>query len=96
MTKIVRKSPARRSGQNRKLAANVREVLLDLGGQAHRSLVIEQIALRLGHDPKRVPADLKTDLIRSFEEAVRDERRRAAYGFHLPFGEGSHRWAVQA
>jgi len=25
----------------------------------------------------------------------RDERKRAAYGFHLPFGEGSHRWSVR-
>jgi hypothetical protein len=33
-------------------------------------------------------------LICSFEENWRDERRRAAYGFHLPFGEGSHRWGI--
>jgi len=30
----------------------------------------------------------------SFDKTWRDERKRAEFGFHLPFGEGSHRWAV--
>jgi hypothetical protein len=33
-------------------------------------------------------------VIRSFEQAWRDEARRAALGFHLRFGEGSHRWGL--
>jgi hypothetical protein len=26
---------------------------------------------------------------------VRDEAKRADFGFHLPFGPGSHRWGVK-
>jgi hypothetical protein len=76
------------------LAKRVREVLLAFGGEAHRALVIEQVARSLGHDVRQIPEDLQEALIHSFEENWRDERRRAAYGFHLPFGEGSHRWGV--
>lgn len=77
------------------LAKRVREVLLALGGEAHRALVIEQVARQMGHDVRQIPEDLQAALILSFEENWRDERRRATYGFHLPFGEGSHRWAAR-
>jgi len=77
------------------LAKRVREVLLSLGGEAHRGLVIEQVARQLGHDVRQIPDDLHEALVRAFEENWKDERRRAAYGFHLPFGEGSHRWGVR-
>jgi hypothetical protein len=76
------------------LAKRVREALLMLGGEAHRAMVIETVAKKLGHDTRQIPEDLQAALICSFEENWRDERRRAAYGFHLPFGEGSHRWGV--
>lgn len=77
------------------LAKRVREVLLSLGGEAHRVMVIEQVARSLGHDVRQIPDELQAALICCFEEYWRDERRRAAYGFHLPFGEGSHRWGVR-
>jgi hypothetical protein len=80
---------------NQTLAKRVREVLLSLGGEAHRAMVIEQVARSLGHDVRQIPEELQAALICSFEENWRDERRRAAYGFHLPFGEGSHRWSVR-
>lgn len=87
------KKPAHRK---QTLAKHVREVLLAFGGEAHRGIVIEQVARNLGHDVRQIPEDLQTALILSFEENWRDERRRSAYGFHLPFGEGSHRWGVRA
>jgi hypothetical protein len=77
------------------LCKRVREALLSLGGEAHRSMVIEQVAKTLGHDVRQIPEDLQAEVIVSFEETWRDERKRAAYGFHLPFGEGSHRWGVR-
>jgi hypothetical protein len=80
---------------NQTLAKRVREALLSLGGEAHRAMVIESVAKKLGHDTRQIPDDLQTSVILSFEENWRDERRRAAYGFHLPFGEGSHRWSVR-
>ena len=76
------------------LAKRVREALLSLGGEAHRAMVIESVAKKLGHDVRQIPEDLEAALICSFEDNWRDERRRATYGFHLPFGEGSHRWGV--
>lgn len=85
------KKPARAT---QTLAKRVREALLSLGGEAHRAMVIEQVAKKLGHDTRQIPEDLQAALICSFEENWRDERRRATYGFHLPFGEGSHRWGV--
>ena len=77
------------------LCRRVREVLLSLGGEAHRSIVIEQVAKNLGHDVRQIPQELQLEVIVSFEETWRDERKRATYGFHLPFGEGSHRWGVR-
>src|ERR1700749_318968 len=79
---------------NQTLAKRVREALLALGGEAHRAVVIEQIAKHMGHDTRQIPEDLQTALILAFGGKWRDARRRATYGFHLPFGEGSHRWGV--
>jgi hypothetical protein len=78
------------------LARHVREALLAFGGEAHRTLVIEQVARKLGHDVRQIPEDLEKAVIHTFEEAWRDERRRAAMGFFLPFGEGSYRWGARA
>jgi hypothetical protein len=87
------KMPAK--GSKQLLAKRVREVLLAFGGEAHRALVIEQVARAMGHDVRQIPEDLQEALIHTFEANWRDERRRATYGFHLPFGEGSHRWGVR-
>lgn len=85
------KKPAR---GNQTLAKRVRETLLALGGEAHRATVIQSIAKTLGHDTRQIPEEFEAAVICSFEQNWRDERRRATYGFHLPFGEGSHRWGV--
>ena len=77
------------------LCKRVRKALLSLGGEAHRSMVIEQVARDLGHDVRQIPEDLQLAVIVSFEETWRDERKRAMFGFHLPFGEGSHRWGLR-
>ena len=77
------------------LCKRVRKALLALGGEAHRSMVIEQVARDLGHDVRQIPEDLQHAVIVSFEETWRDERKRAMFGFHLPFGEGSHRWGLR-
>jgi hypothetical protein len=79
---------------NKTLAKRVRETLLSLGGEAHRAMVIEQIAKAQGHDTRQIPEDLQSAVIASFEQNWRNERGRATYGFFLPFGEGSHRWGV--
>ncbi|WP_293904765.1 hypothetical protein [Phenylobacterium sp.] len=77
------------------LCRHVRKALLSLGGEAHRTIVIEQVAKTLGHNVHHIPEELQLQVIVSFEKTWADERKRAAYGFHLPFGEGSHRWGVR-
>ncbi|MDP3658596.1 hypothetical protein [Phenylobacterium sp.] len=77
------------------MAKCIRETLLALGGQAHRRTVIEQLAREFGVDVLHIPEDLETAVINCFEDIWRDQEKRAAFGFHLPFGEGSHRWSVK-
>ncbi|HEX5379157.1 MAG TPA: hypothetical protein VFW47_11315 [Phenylobacterium sp.] len=81
--------------QRERLITRIREALLLLGGEAHRRDVIVQLAKEQGMDWRNIPEDLESAVIQSFEETWRDESRRAAYGFHLKFGEGSHRWGVR-
>ena len=78
------------------LVERIRETLLFFGGEAHRRDVIANVAREIGVDVKNIPEDLETAMIVSFEECCRDEVRRATYGFHLRFGEGSHRWGLKA
>lgn len=78
------------------LVQRIRETLLLFGGEAHRNEVIAQVARERGLDVRHIPPDLEREVIRSFEGVCRDETLRAALGFHLKFGEGSHRWAVRA
>ena len=90
---------SRRKGAQRptreNLVERIRETLLHFGGEAHRRDVIVNVAREIGVDVKNIPEDLETQMIISFEEAWRDEARRALYGFHLRFGEGSHRWGLK-
>lgn len=76
------------------LVERIRETLLLFGGEAHRRDVIQNVAREVGVDVKNISEDFEAAVILSFEEAWRDEARRAAYGFHLRFGEGSHRWGL--
>ncbi|UTP38926.1 hypothetical protein M9M90_17125 [Phenylobacterium sp. LH3H17] len=77
------------------LLERIRETLLLFGGEAHRRDVIANVARETGFDVKNIPQDFEAAVILSFEETVRDEVRRAAHGFYLKFGEGSHRWSVK-
>lgn len=76
------------------LVERIRETLLMFGGEAHRRDVILNVARDVGVDVKNISEDFEAAVIMSFEETWRDEARRAAYGFHLRFGEGSHRWGL--
>lgn len=88
-------APCKKLRAKESLCKRVRAALLTLGGEAHRSIVIAQVARNLGHNAHQIPEELQQEVIVSFEAFWRDERKRAAYGFHLPFGEGSHRWSVR-
>jgi hypothetical protein len=86
------RTPARTT---RDLCNRIRDALMMLGGEAHRSTVIEVVARDFGLDVRSIPDELQTAMILAFEQVWRDEEQRAAYGFYLRFGEGSHRWALK-
>jgi len=88
-----RKRPAKPTTEG--LVERIRETLLMFGGEAHRRDVILNVARETGVDVKNIPQDFEAAVILSFEETWRDEARRAAHGFHLKFGEGSHRWGLK-
>jgi hypothetical protein len=87
----TRKSPRREQD----LCRRMREALVMLGGEAHRTTVIEAVAKEFGLDVRHIPDDLQLAMIMAFEGSYRDDAQREAYGFYLKFGEGSHRWAVK-
>lgn len=78
------------------LVAEIVEALLRLGGTAHRDMVAEQVALARGGGGEAPPAALKARLEAAFSIRLRLDRSGpdGAALFALPFGEGSHRWAL--
>jgi hypothetical protein len=99
MDQALKQPTRRRKAQQRPttdhLVERIREALVYFGGEAHRRDVILNVARDIGVDIKNIPEDLEAAMILSFEEAWRDEAQREAYGFHLKFGEGSHRWCLK-
>lgn len=77
-----------------KLAAEIRQQLVDQGGAAHRDVVIGRILQRKGL--KGLAADrARRALLSAFELHVHpDAESGAPHLFDLPFGPGSHRWAL--
>lgn len=75
------------------LAAEIAAVLLELGGAAHRDLVLAHVAKRRGfHKP---PEGLGRDLEETFAaygQGAGDPRAETL--FYLPHGPESHRWAL--
>lgn len=90
----IRRKKAPHATARERLAQSIRETLILFGGEAHRREVITWLARERGHDVRNIPPELAQEVIDSFESAWRDEAQRAAYGFVLKFGEGSHRWAL--
>lgn len=78
------------------LLAEIVEALLFLGGQAHRDQVIARvIAVRAA--PGGAPAEaLKAHILVAFDHQYTLDRslRGRPPLFDLPFGQGSHRWAL--
>ena len=74
-------------------AAEILQALLELGGAAHRDLVVAYVARRRGiYRPSEA---LRRDLDEAFAAycgATSDPR--GAGLLHRPYGPGSHRWAL--
>lgn len=69
------------------------EALTAYGGAAHRQLVLDQVAIALARRGARLPANAANDLQQAFERHLQGRGQNL---FRLPFGEGSHRWALAA
>lgn len=73
-------------------AAEILQALLDLGGAAHRDLVVAYVARRRGIFR---PSDaLRRDLDAAFAAYCATSDPRGAGLLHLPYGPGSQRWAL--
>jgi len=75
------------------MVAEIADVLLTLGGSAHRDIVIDRVAIRRGG---HAASDaLRQELVGAFdlhrERAVLEGRPSL---LHLPFGEQTRRWAL--
>lgn len=94
MAQVRRK--ARRNPDADPLVAEIAEALLSLGGQGHRDAVAERIATARGGATAKPTEALTAHVRAAFEERLMLDR--AQHGrpalFDLPFGAGSHRWAL--
>jgi hypothetical protein len=75
------------------VVAEIAQALLDLGGAAHRDLVVAYIAKQRGiYRPSEA---LRRELADAFAAYCgRASDPRAAGLLHLPYGPYSHRWAL--
>lgn len=94
MSQVRRK--ARRNPDADPLVAEIVEALLALGGQGHRNAVAERIASARAGEPAKPTEGLVAHVRAAFEERLKLDRtmRRPRALFDLPFGDGSHRWAL--
>ena len=75
------------------LVGEIAEALLDLGGAAHRDLVVAYVAKRRGI--YRPTEAMRRELDEAFAAYCRGASDpRAANLLHLPYGAHSHRWAL--
>ncbi len=99
MSEVVvfsRRVRRRRPTLNEALLFEIAQTLRSLGGEAHRDLVVSDVARRAGFDARRPPPDLREDLIEAFERGSAEGGLGCQQLFELPFGPGSHRWRLAA
>jgi len=86
-------SPRREIAILNPLVRQIAEALLELGGAAHRDLVVAYIAKRRGvYHPSEA---LRRELDKAFAAyCLSASDPRADNLLHLPFGPHSHRWAL--
>ncbi|WP_304167031.1 hypothetical protein [Phenylobacterium aquaticum] len=76
------------------LVFEIARSLQSYGGQAHRDVVIGDIARRAGFDHRSPPQELREDLIGAFDRGLNQGGLGHVRLFDLPFGAGSHRWRL--
>ncbi len=80
---------ARRRSGTEEFLGDIVEALKAYGGAAHRSLIVERVAFSRDRRGDPRPADI--DIVQLFERHCDGSGRDL---FRLPFGAGSHRWAL--
>jgi hypothetical protein len=75
------------------LVEEIMDALLEMGGSAHRDAVIDRVAVHRG--ALSASDGLKRELLEAFEAhcGCKSAKRDQAL-LHLPFGDGSRRWAL--
>jgi hypothetical protein len=89
----ARSAKLRKSPSLNLLVEEIMDALFELGGSAHRDAVIDRVAVHRG--ALSASDGLKRELLEAFEAhcgCTRTKRDRAL--LHLPFGDGSRRWAL--
>ena len=97
MSEVVvfpRRVRRRRPSLDEALLFEIAHTLRTFGGEAHRDLVVSDVARRAGFDARRPPPDLREDLMDAFERGCDRGGLGCARLFELPFGPGSHRWRL--
>ncbi len=79
----------------RPLVSEIMDALHDLGGQAHRDVVLNYIAASRANTGARPPYDFSSDLLAAFEDHL-ESAPPGARMLALPFGPDSRRWALSA
>jgi hypothetical protein len=75
------------------LVEEIAEALFEIGGSAHRDMVMDYIVTLRGAGA--ASSDVKSELLDAFElHCVGAHPDRHCALLHLPFGEGSHRWSL--
>lgn len=88
------RKPARLTPRKAKLAAEIRQQLMDQGGAAHRDVIIGRILQRKGLSglaADRARRALLSAFALHADPAAADV---APHLFELPFGPDSYRWAL--
>lgn len=81
----------RRVQQAEEFVSDIVEALKVYGGAAHKSLVVERIAITRSRRGDPLPQDTANHIQREFESHLLGHGKGL---FDLPFGQGSHRWAL--
>lgn len=78
------------------LAREIANALMYLGGAAHRDRVVDCIGAFRRQRGEPVDPGLRAEVIETFERYCADWSSVDHALFFLPYGAGSHRWALSA
>jgi hypothetical protein len=85
----------RQNGGLDPVVAEIVLALLTSNGAAHRNTVADMVLSARDDAPPRSSAAARQEIFDAFDAYLKAERPRSVRPLvHLPFGDGSHRWAL--